>query len=309
LGLVTLDILMPFYGSFDYLRQAVESVRAQTSHDWTLTVVDDVNPDRAPGIWVEAIDDPRITYIRNEQNLRPSRNYNKSVGLAKSDFVQLMGCDDVMLPGYVARVAELITQFPDADIIQPGVTVIDENDHTSVPLADRVKGWLRPGGSGPRALAGEALASSLLRGNWTYFPSIVWRRSRLVDDGFRVDLDVVQDLAKLFEIVADGGTLVLDDVPVFQYRRHSTSVSAVTGPDGSKFRQERTLFYEAAERSVALGWTRAARIARRHVSSRLNALTELPSAIRAGNAAGRRTLLQHVLRRRYAPSDAPDSRR
>ncbi len=292
---------MPFYGSFEYFRLAVESVLAQTDPDWRLTIIDDVYPDLAPGEWARGIDDSRVTYLRNETNLRPSRNYNKAIGLATSEFVQIMGCDDVMLPGYVARVHELIREFPGADIIQPGVRVIDENGRAGVPLADRVKGWLEPSGAGARSYSGEFLAASLLRGNWTYFPSLVWRTSRLVGTGFRTDLDVVQDLAKLFEIVEAGGTLVLDDTTVFNYRRHSSSVSAVTGPDGSKFRQERTFFDEASASATALGWKRAARVARTHASSRLNALTELPGALRAGNVDGRRTLIQHVLRRPYSP--------
>jgi len=294
---MTLDIMMPFYGRFDHFREAVESVINQTSPDWRLTIIDDVYPDSAPGEWAESLDDDRITYIRNENNLRPSRNYNKAIGLTRTEFVQIMGCDDVMLPNYVARMQQLVADFPRADIIQPGVTVIDENGTPSLPLADRVKGWYRFPGSGPREYEGEQLAVSLLRGNWTYFPSLVWRTARLSGTGFRTDLDVVQDLAMLFEIVANGGSLVLDDQVAFNYRRHSTSVSAVTGPDGSKFVQENILFREAEKRSEALGWHRAARTARHHFTSRLNALTELPGAIRARNVVGRRTLAHHILGR------------
>lgn len=289
---------MPFYGSFEHLRQAVDSVLLQSDPDWRLTVVDDVYPDVAPGEWVKSIKDPRVRYIRNEENLRPSRNYNKCIGLTQGEFVVIMGCDDVMLPGYVAKVRELIRQFPDADIIQPGVSVIDEIGRASRPLADRVKSRYRFAGKGARQFRGERLAASLLRGNWTYFPSLVWRTSRL-SGGFRTDLDVVQDLAMLFDIVSSGGSLVLDDEVVFNYRRHSRSVSAVTGSDGSKFRQERTLFYEAAKACRELGWNKAARIARRHLTSRLNAVTELPGAIRTNNKTGKRNLTRHILRRPY----------
>jgi glycosyltransferase involved in cell wall biosynthesis len=291
--------MMPFYGRFDHFREAVESVLAQSDPDWRLVIVDDVYPDLAPGEWAKSLGDSRISYIRNEVNLRPSRNYIKCVGLMETEFSVLMGCDDVMLPGYVAKAKELIVAFPDASIIQPGVSVIDTDGAASDPLPDRVKRLYRFRGTGARSYSGEALATSLLRGNWTYFPSLCWRVSELREHGFRTDLDVVQDLAMLFEITKGGGSLVLDDEIVFNYRRHSASVSAVTGPDGSKFKQERTLFYEAAEACEALGWSKAARVARRYVSSRLNALSELPKAIKAGNGQGKRTLTQHILRRPY----------
>lgn len=289
------DIMMPFYGRFDHFKDAVESVLAQTDREWRLVVVDDVYPDLEPGRWLEALGDERITYIRNTENLRPSRNYNKCIGLMRSGFAVIMGCDDVMHPNYVSRVKELISSHPDASIIQPGVTVIDENGAPSSPLADRVKALYRFGGHGVRAYSGERLATSLLRGNWTYFPSLVWRVEELQARLFRTDLDVVQDLAMLMQITMAGGVLVLDDVPSFSYRRHSTSVSAVTGPDGSKFRQEATLFAETAAACSALGWRKAARAARLHLTSRLNALSEVPAALRAGNADGRRTLLRHAL--------------
>lgn len=289
-----LDILMPFYGRLDHFKAAVESVLAQTSPAWRLTIVDDVYPDLSAGEWARALDNPRVRYLRNTENLRPSRNYNKAISLATSDFVVLMGCDDIMDPRYVDRVLELLAAHPDVDIVQPGVRVIDENGQPSRPLSDRVKVLYRFGGTGPREFSGEKLARSLLRANWTYFPSLVWRRTAL-SEGFRIDLDVVQDLAKLMQITFSGGVLLLDDQVVFAYRRHSTSVSAVTGVDGSKFAQERTLFAEAATQSSERGWHAAARAARWHISSRLNALTELPGTLRSGGRADRRALRRHVL--------------
>jgi hypothetical protein len=285
--------MMPFYGRFDHFRVAVESVMAQHDPDWRLVIIDDVYPDLAPGEWAGSIADERVSYIRNETNLRPSRNYNKAVTLAQSEFMVLMGCDDAMLPDFVGRVKQLVAEHPRASVFQPGVSVMNEHGALTRPLADRVKAVLRPSGSGARAYHGEYLATSLLRGNWTYFPSIVWRTSELVR-GFRTDLDVVQDLAMLMEIIKAGGELVLDDRTVFHYRRHSTSLSAVTGTDGSKFAQEQVLFDEVAAACTELGWPKAARAARNHVTSRFNALSELPGSISSRNRIGRIALTRHV---------------
>lgn len=287
--------MMPFYGRFDHFQEAVLSVLAQSDPDWRLTVVDDVYPDLEPGRWVQNIDDKRISYHRNAENLRPSRNYNSCIDRADGEFMALMGCDDVMDVGYVARVAHLISRHPDAAIIQPGVRVIDGDGRPSRPLADRVKALYQPRGRGTRSLGGEPLALSLLRGNWTYFPSLVWSTAALRSRRFRTDLDVVQDLAMLMAITRDGGSLVVDDEVVFAYRRHATSVSAVTGPDGAKFAQEVTLFAEEVELCRALGWRKAARAARWHLTSRLNALTELPRSFGHGNGPGRRRLLRHIV--------------
>jgi glycosyltransferase involved in cell wall biosynthesis len=296
---MTFHILLPFYGRPDHLRIAVESVLAQTEPDWRLTVVDDRYPDEEPGRWVAGLGDPRIEYLRNDVNLGVSRNYLRCVDLMTGEHSMLFGCDDVMLPGFVARVSELLEAHPDASIVQPGAQVIDADGRRFHPLGDRIKDLLRPGGRGARVLRGEPLAASLLRGNWTYFPSLVWRVSELRRHGFDPDLDVVQDLGMLLDIVADGGTFVLDDRVVFQYRRHRTSVSSATAVDGTRFAQERELFARQQRRFGALGWRRAVRAARRHWSSRLNALTQLPAAVRAGGGSAR-SLLGHAFGRAQA---------
>jgi hypothetical protein len=285
---------MPFYGSIAHFKEAVNSVLAQEDPDWRLVIVDDVYPDLSAGDWANAIIDPRVSYIRNDVNLKPSKNYIKCVGLMESDFAVLMGCDDVMLPGYVGRVKQLTALFPECSILQPGVEVINGESELHRPIADRAKAFLMPREPRPLEMRGEDLATSLLRGNWTYFPSIVWRVSELRRHGFRKDLDVVQDLSMLLEIAKSGGSLVLDDRLVFQYRRHGASYSAVTGPDGSKFIQERQVFSETNRACKELGWTSAARASRIHLSSRMNALSELPAAVMKGSSNGRKALLRHV---------------
>lgn len=289
-----LEIMLPFYGRVDHFRAAVESVLSQTDPEWTLTIVDDVYPDPAPRKWVETLADPRIRYLRNEMNLGPSKNYLKCVSLMTGDYSLLFGCDDVMLPTYVSRMKELLVQFSDASVIQPGVQVIDESGTPYLPLVDRLKTHYRFRGSGSRQYFGEEIAVSLLRGNWTYFPSLLWKVELLRKYGFHQHLDVVQDFVMLLDIAAGGGSLVLDDRVVFQYRRHQASVSSATAVDGSRFRQERELFDAQASRFDAIGWSRAARTARRHVSSRLNALTRLPLAVRQRNGRGVRALLTHA---------------
>lgn len=296
--------MMPFYGSFELLRAAVESVLAQTDPDWRLVIIDDRYPDPEPMAWARTLADPRVTVLENAVNLGVSGNFARSVELAEADYTVIMGCDDVLLPGYVARMRELATRFPDAAYLQPGVEVIDADGAVSLPLADRVKGYYRPSGPAPLVLRGEPLATSLLRGNWTYFPSILWRTPVLKNHGFRADLDVVLDLALQMEIVASGGTLILDTVPSFRYRRHQASVSSWKASDGSRFLEEQSYFLETAAAMRALGWRRAAGAATRHVSSRLNAVTRMPAALRARDGRGIRSLLGHVFSLRRTPNKA-----
>ncbi|MGH3919303.1 MAG: glycosyltransferase family 2 protein, partial [Pseudonocardiaceae bacterium] len=80
----------------------------------------------------------------------------------------------------------------------------------------------------------------------------------------------------------------------FCYRRHRASDSSWRALDGSRFVEERSFFLDEAARMQSCGWHRAARIARRHTSSRLNALTLLPSAVRQRHRSGMRVLARHA---------------
>lgn len=291
---MTIDIMMPFWGDVELLKVAVESVLEQSDPGWRLVVIDDRYPGDAHTRYLAGVGDPRVEVVVNDRNLGVAGNFQRSIELAQAEHAVIMGCDDVLLPDYIARMSQLIADHPTGSYYQPGVRVIDEHGRPSLPLADRVKAWYRPSSRAITTLEGEDLAVSLLRGNWTYFPSICWRTSELQRHGFRSDFEVVLDLALQFEISVSGGQLVVDTVDTFEYRRHRSSVSSVTAVDGRRFAEERQFFEEAAAECLRLGWRRASSVARRHVSSRLSAASRMPSALLARDGAGFRQLLRHL---------------
>ena len=56
--MTTIEFMLPFYGSRAYLLETVESVRAQTDPEWTLTILDD-DPDPRACDEVRALADQR----------------------------------------------------------------------------------------------------------------------------------------------------------------------------------------------------------------------------------------------------------
>lgn len=293
-----LDILLPFWGDPGMLKETVRSVLAQTSADWVLTVVDDAYPDPTVADFFAGIDDARVTYLRHDENVGITENYRRCVGLARHDVVVVLGCDDVMLPHYVEVVLEAHRLFPEAAVIQPGVQVIDENGTVVRTLVDTVKQRLAmPRGRGRRVVRGEMLAASLLRADWLYWPSLAFRREALVDTGFRDGLPIIQDLALVVDVVAAGGSLLLEPEICFSYRRHSASASSAKLLDGSRFVGERTYFALAARQMDELGWGRAGRAARWHLTSRLHALTLLPRTVAARNGPAVGVLVRHAFGR------------
>lgn len=289
--------MVPYWGDPEYLRQTVRSVLGQTDPQWRLTVVDDANPDPWAGDWLAGLGDDRIRYLRNPENRGITEVFRQCVELAEADLVAVPGSDDVLLPDYVRVVREAHRRFPRADIIQPGVRVIDEHGEPARPLADTVKQRLvRPRGTGTRVLSGQPLATSLLHGDWLYWPSLVFRREAVQRTPFRPGLPIILDLALVLDMVLAGSALVVEPAECFAYRRHRASASSVKLLDGSRFAGEREYFDLAARLMTDRGWPRASRAARLHVTSRLYAATLLPTAARARDRAAIGTLLRHALR-------------
>ncbi|MBX3094070.1 MAG: glycosyltransferase family 2 protein [Cryobacterium sp.] len=297
---MTIDILLPYYGRVDHMQLSVQSVLAQTDGDWRLTVIDDGFPDDSIPGWFTSLGDDRVRYLRNEQNLGANANYRKSLEFVTAPWFVMMGADDVMLPDYLARVKELIAQSPTAGFVHPGVQTIEENGELAGGMIERGKAIYRPRGSGIRRVAGEPLAVGLARGNWMYFPAICWNAEAVLPIGFRPGLNVVQDLALAFDVIKTGREVVVDDQVVFQYRRHAASDSSWRALEGTRFIEEGDFLRGMAAEFLAMGWPRAARAARRHFSSRVNAALLIPKAVKAGNTAGVRNLRRHALGRARA---------
>ncbi|OUM39817.1 glycosyltransferase family 2 protein [Arthrobacter sedimenti] len=286
---------IPFWGSLSYLKDVVESVLAQTDDRWTLTVVNDAHPDGDVDKYFEELTDFRVRYIRLPENVGITANFRYCVSLAVEPLVVILGYDDLVLPRYVETVLRAYELHPEATIIQPGVRVIDAAGNTARTLVDSVKQrLLRPAAPNPVILEGDRLAASLMLGNWLYWPSLAFERDSLKKQDFRDEFSVIQDLALILDLLIAGGRLLVIDVEVFCYRRHTGSASAAELVDGARFRGEREFFRLAIRLAEPVGWRRTRRAARLHLTSRLHSLALVPRALTRGDGRGLLELVRHT---------------
>jgi len=293
---MTVDVMLPYYGDVEMMKLAARSVMNQHYQDWRLVVFDDGYPSPEPQRWFSNVSDPRVSYHKNESNLGANGNYRKALSEATADVVVIMGADDIMLANYLDLVVAAYSDYPEADVFQPGVQVIDEKGIACLPLVDAVKKAYAPRGDERKVLRGQTMATSLVRADWAYFPSLAWKTATIKRIGFTHGLDVVQDLALLLDIAAEGGTMIVDPRLAFLYRRHSGSDSSVRALDGRRFDEERRFFEEQAERFRLLGWTSASHAAAFHTTSRLNAATLVLKSLSRRKVSSIPRLMRHVLR-------------
>jgi glycosyltransferase involved in cell wall biosynthesis len=265
-----IDILLTYWGDFGLLKKTVESVFAQTETDWTLRVFDDAYPTDEAKKYFATIKDKRVTYIKHEKNIGITNNFNFAVKSATAKHCVLLGCDDKLLPTYIEAA---LSNIGKADMYQPGVEIIDANDTVYIPVGDRIKNLLRPNTEG--IYKGEKLAISLSTGNWLYFPSILWKTKTIQKYGFDIRYKIAEDLVLIFNIIKDGGILLLDNDVTFQYRRFADSLSSrekIRG--GIRFNEENEVYSHFAETFKVIGWKKAALAARLRVTSRLHQFLE-----------------------------------
>jgi glycosyltransferase involved in cell wall biosynthesis len=260
------DVLIPYWGEFKLLREAVDSVLAQTRTDFRLLIIDDHYHDGAARDYYSRHEDQRISYLRHAKNIGITNNFNFALAQARADFCVLMGCDDKMKPDYLERALQKIAG---ADFYQPGVEVIDEQGKSYLPLGDKVKRWLRPKKIG--IYSGEKLAASLCVGNWLYFPALMWRTKIIKKYGFNTRYKIVEDVELELAIIKNGGKLYLDPAVTFQYRRFPQSLSSrEKAKNGVRFAEEREVYDKWALEFAKMGWGKAARAASWRVTSRIN---------------------------------------
>ena len=276
---MALDIALPFFGDVAFMKQTVQSILNQSDPNWRLVVVDDGYPDDTLPSWFAGLEDERIEYQRNVKNLGANGNFQKCLGLLSAEYCLVMGADDLLEPNFVERVNELIRANPGISMIHPGVKVIDEKNDFIFTRSDQVKKSIRESQGISKVLSGEPLARSLMKGNWMYFPSIVWKTKTIQEIGFRPGFHVCQDLGLAMDLIMQGGELALIEDEIFRYRRHQESDSSVKAINGERFKDERHFFAVMAKDLKSIGWNSASRAAKVHGTSRLHAASLIPACV------------------------------
>jgi len=110
------SVLLPTRNRLEYLRYAVETVRRQDYDDWEIVIADN-NSEEDIAAYVNAQCDARIKYVRSDQFLPVTDNWNRALELSSGDFVIMLGDDDGLMKGYFSRARDLIARFGLPDLI------------------------------------------------------------------------------------------------------------------------------------------------------------------------------------------------
>ena len=104
------SVMMPSYNHAKYIREAVESIFAETYRPLELIVVDDASTDDSPEILRELKKDAPIPFTLEilDENQGPPKVLNRCLELARGEFISLCASDDMHIPGGMEKLVALL---------------------------------------------------------------------------------------------------------------------------------------------------------------------------------------------------------
>lgn len=265
---LSVSVVVAAYGGVPYLEETLKSLVATQPDSVPIFVLDDCSPTNDVHEIAQRFID-RITYIRSEVNRGVSGSFNAAADLVNSDYLMLVGPDDRVSASLEGFLNEIHSEAFEAVVIQPGVSVIDSKGEPVRPLNDRVKDFIAP--KEDSIHSGEDLAVTLLKGDWAYNPSLLWKVSYLKKARYNESLKTAMDLDILLRLTFEGESLYRSKAKVFEYRRHSEAVSSKNA-GSQQFGEELSIHGWAYQSAKSKGWNLAMKWAKRATTARLHAL-------------------------------------
>lgn len=120
------SIGMPVYNGENYIREAINSILAQTYGNFELVISDNASTDSTEGICKSYVEkDKRVKYSRFDKNHGAARNYNQTFHLSKGKYFKWAAHDDVLDKNYIEKCVEVLENNPGISICFPAKKIID----------------------------------------------------------------------------------------------------------------------------------------------------------------------------------------
>lgn len=119
------SVIMSVYNGERFLREAIESIEAQTYQDWEFIIVDDGSTDGTSKILESFAADSRIRVISQENcGLAPS--LNRAISLARGEYIARQDADDVSLAERLERQVVFLDERPGVGLVGCWTDWMDE---------------------------------------------------------------------------------------------------------------------------------------------------------------------------------------
>ena len=137
----TVSIGMPVYNAASYLREAIDSILAQTYTDYEIIISDNASSDETEAICRDyAKREPRISYVRQQENLGATGNFNHVFGIARGRYFKWAAYDDICKPDFLAKCVVVLENRPEVVWVHCASSKINEHGETLDSMAPEAEG-------------------------------------------------------------------------------------------------------------------------------------------------------------------------
>ena len=133
------DVILPVYRGERWLREAIESLLAQSYPRWHLTVVDDASPDcSAERVRAyQSLYPEQITLISLEKNMRAPGARMLAVRRTQGDLIAFLDQDDRWLPSKLAHQVDKLQSQREIGAVHTNIEIIDASGALVAGKPDR----------------------------------------------------------------------------------------------------------------------------------------------------------------------------
>ena len=206
------SVVMNCLDSERYLREAIDSVYAQTHSDWEIVFVDNGSRDASPRIAKSY--DSRLRYLRNDQTVALGRARNQALQAARGELICFLDCDDRWLAHKLARQIAFLHAHPRVEFLHSNFYFIDARGRRTAT------GYRRQQPDGQ-------VFGNFLRHFELNLQTVMVRKPALerLDELFDATLSLAEDYDLFMRLLHDAELGYIHE-PLAEYRVHSEQNTA-----------------------------------------------------------------------------------
>lgn len=113
------------YGRF--IRQAIESILAQTFTDWEFVIINDASTDNTAEVLADYVNHPAIRIINQTENLGLTQSANKAIKASAGDYIVRLDADDYLDENCFQIMAGYLDAHPEIGLVYPDYYHVTED--------------------------------------------------------------------------------------------------------------------------------------------------------------------------------------
>lgn len=120
------SVIIPLYNKAPYIAKAINSVLAQSFHDYELVIMDDGSKDDSFDVAKNVIEGNDCCRLYRQENAGVSVARNNAVALSQGEYLCFLDADDWWASTFLEEMSKMIDEYPDAGIYGTSYTIVNE---------------------------------------------------------------------------------------------------------------------------------------------------------------------------------------